>query len=85
MGKWEFDANSQLVSSTDMLRSYDGGQTEAPSPTSGYFSMGARVSYNINDSFTLALSGTNITQQYTTESPYPQIQRQAFLNLMGRF
>jgi iron complex outermembrane receptor protein len=85
MGKWELDANSQLVSSTDMIRSYDGGQTTGMIPTSGYFSMGARVGYNIDDHFTLALSGNNITQQYTTESPYPQIERQVFLSLTGRY
>jgi len=54
-------------------------------PTDGYLSLGGRIGYNIVDNVTIALSGTNLSEHTTVESPYPAIQRQVFLNLTGRF
>ena len=51
----------------------------------GYYSFGGRVGYSINNNFILALTGTNLSQAYTQESPYPKIERQVFLGLTGKF
>jgi len=81
-GPWEFDGNGQYLSSTAMLR--DLGNDFEPVNVGGYYSVGARIGYNINDHFTLALMGTNISQTYTQESAYPAIERQVFLSLTGK-
>ncbi len=84
-GAWEFDANGQLVSSSYMLHSLDGGITRIPNPVGGYFTLGSRIGYALTDNLTLALSGANLTRANTQESPFPAIERQAFLSLTGRF
>jgi iron complex outermembrane receptor protein len=85
--KWEFDANGQYSSSTDMLRGVLPGGESAPVPidTAGYYSLGGRIGYKLSDQFTAALSGTNITRHLTDASPYPAIERQALFSLTGRF
>lgn len=83
-GPWEFDANGQLVTSTDMLRLLS-GQTPTGVPVAGYTSLSARIGYNITDNYTIALSGTNLTRADTQENPYPAIERQVFLGLTGKF
>lgn len=84
-GPWEMDANAQYLTSTDMLRSLDGGFTQNLIYTGGYLSVGGRIGYNINDHFVLALSGLNINRADTKESPYAAVQRQVFLSLTGKF
>lgn len=82
-GQWEFDGNGQYVTSTSMLHS--NGITNSLVPESGYYSFGGRIGYNISDQFTLALSGTNITRQYTQENPYMAVERTAIVTLTGKF
>ena len=82
--QWEFDANGQVVSSTAMLRDTTGAGGVA-TPLSGYMTAGARIGYNINDKLTVAVSGTNLNRQYVHTSPYPEIERQAFVTLTGKF
>ena len=84
-GKWEFDGNGQLMSSSSMLRATTLTSGGIVTPTDGYLSLGGRIGYNIVDNVTIALSGTNLSEHTTVESPYPAIQRQVFLNLTGRF
>lgn len=84
-GSWEIDANAQYQTSTDMLRSPDGGIIQDLVYTGPYLSVGGRVGYDINDHFVLALSGLNINRADTQESPYAAVQRQVFLSLTGRF
>lgn len=84
-GPWEFDANGQVVSSNYMLQRASVAAPFTNGSTGGYFTLGARVGYNINDNFTLALSGMNLSQAYTEESPFPEIERQVFLSLTGHF
>ncbi len=83
-GSWELDTNGQYVTSTDMLRLIDNAAFTNV-PVAGYASIGARIGYTINDHYTLALSGTNLTRADTLENPYPAVQRQVFLGLTGKF
>lgn len=88
MGPWEFDGNGQYLSSTSMLRNINASQPSlpfAPVYVSDYYSLGGRIGYAINDSLTLALTGTNLSQAYTQESPYPAVERQVFLSLTGKW
>jgi outer membrane receptor for ferrienterochelin and colicins len=84
-GPWEFDTDSQYMTSTDMLRSLNGGLSGALTPVYNYYSLSGRAGYKINDQLTLALSGTNLSQAATRENVYPDIQRQVFLSLAGKF
>lgn len=85
VGSWEFDANGQWLSSTDMLRMTNTPPTVVPEYIGDYYSFGGRIGYTISDHFTLALTGTNISQYYTQESPYPAAEQQIFLSLTGKF
>lgn len=84
-GSWEFDAKGQYNTSTDMYFNPVGYPPINRVHTDPYFTLSARVGYNINEHLTMALSGTNLTRQYTTVSPYPQIERQLFLTMTGKF
>ncbi|MFA4995361.1 MAG: TonB-dependent receptor [Bdellovibrionales bacterium] len=77
-GNWEFDTKSDYVTQTSMSGP---GKT----PTAGYYSLGGRIGYKISDTFTASLSGTNLTQSTTNISTYPQVERQYFLTLTGKF
>jgi outer membrane receptor protein involved in Fe transport len=80
-GPWEFDAKGMYLTSSNMLRSPDGGDDFWAIPVSGYISIGGRIGYKINDHVTLSLSGTSLNSHYITASPYPAIQRQLLLTL----
>jgi outer membrane receptor for ferrienterochelin and colicins len=83
-GPWEFDANGQYLSSTKMLRALV-TSSFVPVSTQGYATLGGRIGYNVNDHVTVALSGNNITRSQTDASPYPEVERQIFLTLTGKF
>ena len=80
-GNWEFDANGQLVTSTDMLR----GPAFVPTPNDGYQSLSARIGYRINDHLTFAVSGFNLNSNVQNVSPYPGVERQIFASITGKF
>lgn len=84
-GAWEFDTNSQYVTSTNMLRSSDGGATQFFTHESGYYSLGGRIGYKINDRFTVSASGNNLTRPVTPESAFPAVERTALISLTGKF
>ena len=84
-GPWEFDGYGQYETSTDMLRSQDGGNTQNPMETAGFLTTSARIGYKIDEHFTLALSGANLNGGVITTSPYPAVERQALLTLTGKF
>lgn len=84
-GKWEMDANSQYVTSTDMLRDLNPTGGPVPVSTSGYFTVGGRVGYQICDHLTVAISGLSIDRQHLAASAYPAIERQGLLTLTGKF
>lgn len=83
-GPWEFDGKGQYLSSTNMQRSSDGGQTFPATQTDGYMTFSGRVGYKIDDNFTAALSGTSLNRHYLGASPYPALERQMFLTLTGK-
>lgn len=83
-GPWEVDAHGQYASSTDMLRSYNQGATNAEAGTPSFATLGARIGYNFGDHYTAALSGTNITNEYTRENPYVRAERQVLLTVTGK-
>jgi hypothetical protein len=83
-GKWETDLHGQFVTSTDMLRLVT-GTVPQDVPTGAYYTVGARVGYNVSDNMTVALSGTNLTRGFTQESAYPAVERQVLLNFTGKF
>ena len=83
-GPWEFDGKAQYLSSTNMQRSSDGGQTFPPMFSDGYMTVSGRVGYKINDTFTAALSGTNLNRHVMGLNPYPAVERQMFLTLTGK-
>jgi iron complex outermembrane receptor protein len=85
LDKWEFDGHGQYMTSTNMLRSQDGGNSIEAMPTSGYLTTSARVGYQIDDHFTAALSGVNLNRGAVTTSPYPAVERQGLLSLTGKF
>lgn len=85
-GPWEFDGSGQYVSATDMLRSANGGVVEyPPTETQPYFTFAARVGYQINDRFTVAVSGRDLNRGVLAASPYPALERQGFVTLTGKF
>jgi hypothetical protein len=73
------------MTSTNIIRSTDGGFTNSPIYTGSYASLSGRVGYKIGEWLTLSVSGTNLDRRVTQESPYPAIERQVFLTLTGRF
>ena len=81
--QWELDANGQYVTSTTMF--HNNGFGEDLIAESGYFTLGGRIGYDITDRLTVALSGTNINRQYIHENPYPAVEREGLLTLIGRF
>ncbi|HEU5048160.1 MAG TPA: TonB-dependent receptor [Rickettsiales bacterium] len=81
--QWEFDANGHYVTSTNMMRANQ--LTNVPVEQSGYATLGGRIGYNINDTYTLALSGINVNRQYIKESPFPAVERQVLFTLTGKF
>jgi iron complex outermembrane receptor protein len=81
---WEFDANSQVMSSTKILRDATGAGA-IPIPVSEYMTVGARVGYNLMDNLNVAVSGTNLNRHTIGTSPYPAVERQAFVTLTGKF
>lgn len=83
-GNWEFDGNGQWLSSTSMLRA-DATTFVVPTHIDNYYTFGGRIAYNINTNLTLALTGTNVSQAYTQENPYPAVAQQFFLGLTGKF
>ena len=83
--KWEFDMNAQAVTGTNMLRSLDGGSTQSAFLVRGYTSLSGRIGYQITDHLTVALSGTNLSQAVTQESPYPAIRRLILASLRAKF
>ncbi len=84
-GPWEFDANGQYLTASNMMRVNSALSTFAPSSTDDYVSIGGRIGYKISDTFTAALSATNINSAAVQESPYPAVERQVFLTLTGKF
>jgi hypothetical protein len=82
--RWECDMNAQAVSGTNMLRSLDGGVTQSTFPVNGYTSLASRVGYKIDERWTASLSGTNLSQAKTTESPFPAIQRLVLFAVTAR-
>jgi hypothetical protein len=84
-GPWEFDLANQYNTATSMLRSTDGGATQNPMFTAGYYTASTRIGYQITDWLTAALSGTNINRAETTASPFPAVERQAYFTLTGKF
>ncbi len=83
-GPWEMDVNGQYVTASGMLRSFDAFDSFAKY-TPGYASIGGRIGYSINQEFTLALTGTNLTRADTQENPYQAVERQVFVSLAGKF
>ncbi len=82
--EWEFDANSQVMSSTKMLRDATGAGA-IPISVSEYMTVGARIGYNLMDNLNVAVSGNNLNRNIIGTSPYPAIERQAFVTLTGKF
>ena len=83
MGSWEFDGSAHYVTSTNMIRNRL--VTTVPVHTGGYASLSGRIAYRFGDRFSVALSGTNLSQRVTEVSAYPAIERQVFLSLTGKF
>ncbi|MDR3449740.1 MAG: TonB-dependent receptor [Alphaproteobacteria bacterium] len=81
-GPWEFDAMGEYISALDMMGSI---LNPVPVHVAGYIATSGRIGYQINDEYTVALSGTNLNKAYTTESSYPQVERQIFLTVTGKF
>lgn len=86
-GNWEMDGFGNYISRRT-------SETERPESLSGfpvltatdYFSFSGRIGYNITDNFTLALSGTDVNhQEIETFAGVPNIERQVFLSLTGKF
>lgn len=84
-GAWEFDVANEYNTSTSMLRSTDGGTTQNPMLTGGYYTASGRIGYQITDWLTAAVSGNHINRSQTTTSPFPAVERQAFFTLTGQF
>jgi len=83
MGSWNFDTAAQMVSETRMLRSI--GMTNTKIKEGGYTTLSARIGYDINDMFDIALYGNNINHDYLTTGAFPKTERQLFLTLTGKF
>lgn len=84
-GPWEIDGAAQYQTSTNMLRSQDGGVSYGHTSADGYSSFSGRVGYQLNETYTFAVSGANISRAVTDTSAYPAVERQVFATLTGRF
>ena len=73
------------MTSTDMIRSPDGGLTDMLISTDGYMSLSGRIGFKICDQLTAAVSGTNLNRRIIGVSPYPAVEGQALATLTGRF
>jgi iron complex outermembrane receptor protein len=82
-GPWEFDGSAHYVTSTDMLR--NSFTSTVPVHTGGYASLSGRIGYRFGDRYTVALSGTNLSQRVTQVSAFPAVERQVLVSLTGRF
>ena len=79
-GPWEFDSNAQYLTSRTLFR-----LNSARAESADYASLGGRIGYSMTPGITLALSGADLTQATTQESPYPKVERQVFLTLTAKF
>ena len=77
---WEFDTNTQYLTSRTLFRLNTGRASSAD-----YVSLGGRIGYKITDGITAALSATELNNETIQESPYPAIERQLYLSLTARF
>lgn len=84
-GKWEFDANGQYATSTNMLRTAVTGGVPSQVSTDSYAILGGRVGYQVNDRVTVAASVSDINHGQLKASPYPEVERQALLTMTGKF
>ncbi len=84
-GKWDFDGHGQLVTASALQRGSLTSTYNIPTPVSGYASLGGRIGYNIRDTMTLAVMGTNVTNAVTVTSPYPAVERQVLVSLTNKF
>jgi len=82
-GSWEFDGSAHYVTSTDMVR--DRYVSAILVHTGSYASLSGRIGYKLGGRFTVALSGTNLSQRVTQVSAFPAVERQVFLSLTGKF
>ena len=82
-GSWEFDGSAHYVTSTAMIRNTL--LFTAPVHTDGYVSLSGRIGYRFDNRYTVALSGTNLSQKVTQVSAFPAVERQVFLSLTGKF
>jgi len=82
-GPWEFDGSAHYVTSTDMLR--NSFVFTVPVHTGGYASLSGRIGYRFSDRYTVALSGTNLSQRMTQVSAFPAVERQVLVSLTGKF
>ena len=81
-GPWEFDGSAHYVTNTAM-----GRNTVAfavPVRTGGYTSLGGRMGYRVDDRFTVALSGTNLSRRVTHVSAFPAVERQVLMSFTGK-
>ncbi len=84
--KWDFDTLFSYLGETNMLRNETGDQTGiGVRHTSGYVTLSGRIAYKLNDNFTFAVSGSNITSLTTQESAFPAVERQALVSVTARF
>jgi hypothetical protein len=56
-----------------------------PVHTGGYASLSGRIGYRFGDRYTVALSGTNLSQRVTQVSAFPAVERQVLVSLTGTF
>lgn len=82
-GPWEFDASAHYVTKSGMIRNRL--LSTEPVFTDGHTSLSGRIAYRFGDRYTLALSGTNLSQKVTQVSAFPAVERQVFVSLTGKF
>lgn len=83
--QWEFDGFGNYVSERQSLLTIGAATSPSPVNVDGYASLSGRIGYNINDNFTLALSGTGLNRQNLDNSAFPNSERQVFFGLTGKF
>lgn len=84
-GPWEVDAFLRYKSYFLGFTPVSVGGTPTLTPINDYFSMDARVAYQLTERVTLAVSGQNISQAYQRQTSGANVERRVFGTLSVKF
>jgi outer membrane receptor protein involved in Fe transport len=75
-GNWEIDGYARYTSARDGLVPVPGATGTALMPLAAYVSVDGRIAYKLNQRWTIAASGQNITHAQQRQTAGPEVERQ---------